>query len=195
MKIRCQCGAIYIVPETTCGKNVKCKKCGTTFLCPTPPRKLNASAAAPAANQNVPGTFVTSPYAKSKTAQRSDAEQDAILKKYMSEESSLEDRMRDRRADSIEQDRTSNAVSYLIVGTLWIVAAVVIGIALFATSRAMAGGGGRVLIILWVLTGIGAQYWLPPLVALVGVYKITIGIMALFGAVDIQSQEQLPERF
>ena len=189
MKIRCQCGAIYIVPETTCGKNVKCKKCKTTFLCPTPPRKLNTTAAT---NHNVPGTFATSPNAKSKTAQRSDAEQDAILRKYMSEEHSLEDRMRQRRTSSIEEDRVSNAVSYIIFGAIWLVAAVVVGIALFATSRAM---GGRVLIILWVLTGIGAQYWLPPLIGLVGVYKITIGILTMFKVVDIESQQQLPDRF
>ena len=117
MKIRCQCGAIYNVPESTGGKNVKCKKCANTFVCPTPPPKPNIGAATGAASaapkQKVPGTFASNPYARSKSAQRTNQQEEEILKKFMSEEKSLEERMRDRREDSIEEDRTSNSMSYI----------------------------------------------------------------------------------
>lgn len=188
MKIRCECGAIYNVPETTCGKNVECKRCSTTFVCPTPPPKPDFGLA----DRNVPGTFVRSRNAKGKSEQRTDAQEGAILKKFMSEEKSLEDRMRERRENSIEEDRTANAVRYMIVGACWLVGAVVLGFVLFATSSAFATGRGRIRVIALLLVGLGGQYWLPPIVGLFGVYKITIGVLTLFRVVDIQSNKQLP---
>lgn len=38
-----------------------------------------------------------------------------------------------------------------------------------------------------------AQYWLPPLIVLYGMYLIFIGIMALMKKVDIVTQDQLPQ--
>lgn len=200
MKIRCQCGAIYNVPESTGGKNVKCKKCANTFVCPTPPPKPNIGAATGAASaapkQKVPGTFASNPYARSKSAQRTNQQEEEILKKFMSEEKSLEERMRDRREDSIEEDRTSNSMSYILVGVLWLAGAVVVGLALFGAAGSSGGYGfRRFRMIGWLLVGIGAQYWLPPMIGLVGLYKITIGVMSLFRVVDIESQEQLPEQW
>jgi hypothetical protein len=187
MKIRCECGAIYNVPETTCGKNVQCKKCDTTFVCPTPPPKLNLSSS----GQNVPGTFVRSPYAKSNLASQpataQQQQEEAILKKYMSEEKSLEDRMRERREGSIEEDRVSNSVSFIFVGALWLAAAIGIGFAFYWLSSF-----SRIPILGWFLFGIGAQYWLAPLVGAFGIYKMVIGVLSLLRKVDIQSQEQLP---
>lgn len=196
MKIRCQCGAIYNVPESTCGKNVKCKKCANTFVCPTPPPKPNiGKAVGEAPTQKVPGTFASNPYARSKSAQRTNQQEEAILKKFMSEDKSLEERMRDRRADSIEEDRVSNSFSFIIVGVLWLVGAVVVAFALFGASSVMVGGRGRLRVISMLLVGLRAQYWLPPLIGLVGLYKITIGVMSMFRVLDIESQEQLPEQW
>jgi len=205
MKIRCQCGAIYNVPETTGGKKVTCKKCQTTFLCPTPPPKPATFGAADQ-SQNVPGTFVSSPYARSKRATQPAAgrqqSEDAILKKYMSEDKSLEERMADRRQDSIDEDRTSNSLKFIIVGSLWIVGAVVVGAILWGMTEAprrAAGFGGRRRgtgrAIMALLYWSGGKYWAPPLLALYGIYKITIGIMSLAKKIDIESEEQLPTRF
>jgi len=197
MKIRCQCGAIYNVPETTAGKNVKCKKCGVTFVCPTPPPKPNFGAATETApKQNVPGTFATSPNARSKTAQRTDSEQDAILKKYMSEEKSLEDRMRERRESSIEEDRTANSIGYIFVGCIWIVVGVLIGIALWNAAGPVTNGRARgLLFFFWFIYGLGGHYWIPPLLGVIGVYKIIIGLMSMFRVVDIESEERLPSNW
>ena len=113
----------------------------------------------------------------------------------MSEDKSLEERMRDRRADSIEEDRVSNSFSFIIVGVLWLVGAVVVAFALFGASSVMVGGRGRLRVISMLLVGLRAQYWLPPLIGLVGLYKITIGVMSMFRVLDIESQEQLPEQW
>ncbi len=187
MKIRCECGAIYNVPESTCGKNVQCKKCGTTFVCPTPPPKVSFNAGVKTETQNVPGTFASSPYARSKSKQAPPEDQDAILKKYMSEEKSLEDRLRERRENSIETDRTSNSISFIIVGCIWIIAGILIGISMFWMASFT-----RIPIFFAWIYGLGGQYWLPPLLCLYGIYKIVIGVMSLMRFVDIQSEEQLP---
>ncbi len=184
MKIRCECGAIYNVPESTCGKNVQCKNCDTTFVCPTPPPKPKINLE----NENVPGTFARSPNARSVVASLpatiQQQQEKAILKKFMSEEKSLEDRMRERRENSIEQNRISNSLHLIIVGAIWIAAAIVVGVMLLRLSSFM-----RAPIIF------GAQYWLPPPLGLIGVYKIVIGIMSLFRVVDIEGEEQLPSNW
>jgi hypothetical protein len=190
MKIRCECGAIYNVSESTCGKNVQCKKCDTTFVCPTPPPKLSLNPS----GQNVPGTFVRSPYAKSSLASQpatvQQQQEEAILKKFMSEEKSLEDRMRERREGSIEEDRVSNSVNFIIIGVLWMAAGIGIGVIFYWLATF-----SRIPILAWVLFGIGAQYWLPPLFIVFGIYKIMIGVMSLFRVVDIESEEQLPSNW
>ncbi|QEG23311.1 hypothetical protein [Mariniblastus fucicola] len=184
MKIRCECGAVYNVPEATGGKNVRCKQCDTMFVCPTPPPRPTSS------GKKVPGTFARSAGAKSKSSQRTSAEEDAILRKFMSEESSLEDRMRDRRLNSIEEDRTSNSIRFIVVGCLWLVAAVIVGVALFKI-----GSFTRIPLILAFVYGLGGQYWLPPLMGVFGVYKFIIGVMSFTRVLDIESQEQLPTRW
>lgn len=189
MKIRCQCGAIYDVPESTCGKSVQCTKCDNTFVCPTPPPKPNLGLV----QKNVPGTFVKSPYARSKTAQAPPQDQDAILKSYMSEEKSLEDRMRERREGSIEEDRTSNSIRFIFVGCLWIVAAIVA--ALIFLNVINTESIGVIVFVKWLLMGLGAQYWLPTLMAVFGAYKIVVGVMSMLRVVDIQSEEQLPSNW
>ncbi len=194
MKIRCECGAIYNVPESTAGKDVQCKKCNTTFVCPTPPPKLNLDAAkrkAAAGKKDLPGTFAHSPYAKSKTASLPPSarqqQEEAVLKKYMSEEKSLEDRMRDRRESSIEEDRVSNGFRYIVIGCIWIAVAIAVGVLLFSILHFH-----FLPIVAWALIGLGAQYWLPPLLGVVGIYKIVIGVLCLCRVIDIESQEQLP---
>lgn len=146
-----------------------------------------------ATKQNIPGTFATSTTGRSKSSQRTDQQNDAILKKYMSEEKSLEERMRDRRTNSIEEDRVSNSMSFIIVGCLWILGAVVLVFALsgVSSSLGLTGRRGRG----WIVGLIYARYWIGPLIALFGVYKVVIGLMSMFRVLDIESQEQLPDRF
>ena len=108
----------------------------------------------------------------------------------MSEEKSLEDRMRERREGSIEEDRVSNSVNFIIIGVLWMAAGIGIGVIFYWLATF-----SRIPILAWVLFGIGAQYWLPPLFIVFGIYKIMIGVMSLFRVVDIESEEQLPSNW
>lgn len=112
MKIRCQCGAVYQVPESAGGKQVRCKNCDAQFVCPFPavPFRSKNSASQTAA-QGGPRRKKRPARARTRNEQ-----EDAILKSYMSEEKSLEQRMNERRADSIEQDRVSNSFWYIFRG-------------------------------------------------------------------------------
>lgn len=119
----------------------------------------------------------------------------------MSEERSLEERMQDRRQDSIEEDRTSNSLKSLIIGGLWIGAAVLIGVILWSMSAPTSGrvgigrrrGIGRGIIALLYWTG--GKFWAPPLIALIGIYYIVIGILSFARVVDIEDREQLPTQW
>jgi len=47
--------------------------------------------------------------------------------------------------------------------------------------------------IFMLLRFLMAQYWLPPMIVLYGIFSICIGIMALMKKVDIVAQDQLPQ--
>ena len=176
MKVSCSCGATYNVPENYAGRKVKCKRCKESFI---------ASGGA--------GQPVTRP-AKRKKKQLSKAErEDALLKKFSSG-SNIEERMEQRARDTIESDRTSNAITFILKGIgCFLLAAFV-----FWALSAVGAGGGPVRVrgivaIFFLLRFLMAQYWLPPLIVLYGIYLIFIGIMALMKKVDIVTQDQLPQ--
>ncbi len=176
MKVRCSCGATYNVPENYAGRKVKCKRCKESFI-------AGGGAGRPA----------TRPV-KRKKKQLSKAErEDALLNKF-STGSNLEERMAQRQRDTIESDRTSNGITFILKGIgCFLLAAFV-----FWVLTAVGAGGGPIRVrgilgILILLKFLMAQYWLPPLIILYGLYGIYIGIMSLMKKVDIVTQDQLPQ--
>ena len=98
MKVRCPCGATYNVPENHAGRKVKYKRCKESFI---------AGGGA--------GQPVTRPV-KRKKKQLSKAErEDALLNKF-SNGSNIEERMAQRHRDTIESDRTSNGITFILKG-------------------------------------------------------------------------------
>ena len=102
--------------------------------------------------------------------------------------------MAQRERDTIEADRTSNAITFMFKGVgCFLLAAFV-----FWVLTAVGAGGGPIRVrgivaIFLLLRLVMAQYWLPPLIVLYGFYLIYIGIMALMKKVAIVSQDQLPQ--
>lgn len=181
MKISCSCGATYTVPESFAGRKVKCKKCKESFV---------AGGGA--------GQPVTRPV-KRKKKQLSKAErEDALLKKFSSG-SNIEERMEQRQRDTVESDRTSNSIIFILkgVGCFFLAAFVFWALSAVGIGSGRVGGGrlrGRGIVGIFILLRfLWAQYWLPPLFVLYGFYLIYIGIMSLMKKVDIVTQDQLPQ--
>ena len=102
--------------------------------------------------------------------------------------------MEQRARDTIESDRTSNAITFILKG----IGCFLLAAFAFWALSAVGAGGGRIRVrgivaIFFLLRFLMAQYWLPPLIVLYGIYLIFIGIMALMKKVDIITQDQLPQ--
>ena len=98
--------------------------------------------------------------------------------------------MNQRERDSIESDRVSNGLTFVIIGVLCVIGAVL----LFVGLNYLANNGGRVPRIVWLIVMLRGEYWLPPLLGLYGIYKAVIGIMALTNKIDIVEGDRLPLR-
>jgi len=120
MKVSCSCGATYNVPENYAGRKVKCKRCKESFI---------AGGGA--------GQPVTQPR-KRKKKQLSKTEREDALLKQLSSGSNLEERMVQRERDSIESDRTSNSILFILKGIGCFLLA---GFVFWALSAVGAGGG------------------------------------------------------
>ncbi len=175
MKVRCSCGATYNVPENYAGRKVKCKRSKESFI-------AGGGAGQPA----------TGPRKRKKKQPSKSEREDALLKKY-STGSNLEERMAQRQRDTIESERTSNGILFILKGFGYFLLAAFV---FWALSEIGAGRRIRlrgILAILFLLRFLMAQYWLPPLIVLYGIYVIYIGIMSLLKKVDIVTQDQLPQ--
>lgn len=171
MKVRCSCGATYNVPENYAGRKVKCKKCNESFIA-----------------GGGSGQPVTRPVKRKKKPLSKAEREEALLNKFSSG-SSLEERMDQRARDTIESERTSNGLSYIAVGVALLVAAIPVWFGL----NYLAQNGGRVPTVVALLVLLRGEWWVPPIMALIGLYKMLIGTLALMKKIDIVGHDQLPQ--
>lgn len=188
MKIQCQCGAVYDVPESAGGKEVHCKKCGTKFVCPASP----ADSPLDVVDQPLPATFGGSPNAGKKRVPLPPStrrkREDAILKKHMSVRSIRQERKRERRATAIEQDRAPNSVVSMICGGVAMASAVSLGVVLWNMSASPWGETSAVRNrkLLTILYFTGGKYWAPPLLFLIGLYFFVIGFLSYKRIINLE---------
>ncbi len=177
MKVDCVCGATYNVPESYAGRKVKCKRCKDSFIA-----------------GGGTGQPRTGSVKRQKGALSKEEREEALLKKYSSG-SNLQERMAQRERDTIEADRTSNSIVFILKGVGCFLLAGFVFWVLTATGVGDGVGrrGRRVLAIALLLRVVMAEYWLPPLIVLYGLYLIYLGIMSLMRKVDIVDQDQLPQ--
>jgi len=170
MKVSCSCGAKYNVPENFAGRKVKCKKCKESFIA-----------------GGGSGQPVTRPVKRKKKQLSKSEREDALLKKHSSG-SNLEERMAQRERDTIEADRTSNGLTLIAIGAMFLLGSI---LAWFGLSY-LAENGGRVPRIVALLVLLRGEWWVPGLMVLMGLYKIFIGILVLMKRVDVV-EDQLPQ--
>lgn len=185
MKIQCQCGAKYEVPDSTASRQFRCKKCAQVItVSPV------ASAAAASGSPAKPTVSTTTVPNAEELKRR--AREDAILARFTSQprQPTLEDRIAQRHRDSIESNRFSNSVKYNLIG----VACIAVAIGSYIIMDRLEGGGVAPIIV-WVLLWIGGKWWVPALLILIGVWHLLLGIGALTKIVDIDDEPQIPTRF
>lgn len=209
MKIKCSCGKVYKLSSEMAGKKVQCKQCQRKFVVPTPKKKHEENVnpmpepagAAPhpytvgqASYRPTSPRGKTSPKKTKSSRSSKAAREQALLSQYTGD--SLEGRMVSRRKDRIEEGRVSNGLIFVLKGLGMFVAAAVLFYAFHmidehGLSERRGGRRRGLIILLYYLKG---KYWVPPLVALIGLHTLYLGIGSITGHVDIDDQDDLPEQ-
>ena len=179
MKVNCKCGAAYNVKFQLIGKKVKCKKCGQGFVVPAP----NSAGLVPATDSKRPAQKKDMSAAKEKAA-REKALLDKMIDPEAKQKKTLEERIRERRADSVEQMRVSHGINGIVLGTIGLLLAIGTFVMFFLYPK----GGEATPIPVTILHYIEAQWWLGVLFLVFAAYQLTMGIGSLTRMIDIEKE-------
>ena len=207
VRIKCGCGAVYQIKSEYAGKTLKCRACKKVFRVPAQPSSPNPQPQTQSASNYwvKPGLGQVPNQQKSNSNKRQQpprksspqkpstkAQREQALLGQLTSGSDLQQRMKERQRSTIEEDRVSNGISYIIYGVGWFVAAALAFWILGAVDNHVDGlRGGRVMVVLLLLYYLNGQYWIPALIATIGLFNLAIGIGSLRGRVDIV-EEDLP---